>query len=159
MFPQIASVVQRQAGQSVSTGAGNYVTLSGTSAASAVVSGAAALMLQQEPRLTPGQVKARLMKTADKNLPLYSAVVDLGTTYNLQSDVFTVGAGYLNIQAALMNTDLAPGLAKSPTAHFDPGSGNAYFLPTARHRGVTRQRGAAQSPRRVPISGVPPRFG
>jgi serine protease AprX len=38
---------------------------SGTSQASAVVSGAVALMLDQRPDLTPDQVKATLMKTAD----------------------------------------------------------------------------------------------
>src|SRR5271157_3481062 len=128
VFPQPVLAAQPQAGLSVPSGSGNYVALSGTSAASAVVSGAAALILQQDPTLTPEQVKARLMKTADKNLPSHTAVVDRGTTYNVQSDVFTVGAGYLDLQAALMNTDLAPGVAKSPTAYYDPSSGNAYFL-------------------------------
>lgn len=43
---------------------GKYVGLSGTSASAAVVSGAVALMLDQQPWLTPDQVKARLMDTA-----------------------------------------------------------------------------------------------
>ena len=41
-----------------------YFTLSGTSPAAAVVSGVAALMLQQNPSLTPSQVKHRLRATA-----------------------------------------------------------------------------------------------
>src|SRR5204862_1150445 len=41
-----------------------YFRLSGTSMAAPMVSGAAALMLQQQGSLTPDQVKARLMKTA-----------------------------------------------------------------------------------------------
>src|SRR5271166_4617498 len=105
-----------------------YYVLSGTSMATAVVSGAAALVLQQDPTLTPDQVKARLMKTAYKNLPQYTAVLYGGATYNLQSDVFTVGAGYLDLQAALSNLDRAPGVARSPTAYYDASSGNVYFL-------------------------------
>jgi serine protease AprX len=96
--------------------------------ATAVVSGAAALMLQQDSTLTPDQVKARLMKTAYKNLPQYSTVVDGGETYNIQYDAFTVGAGYLDLQAALTNTDLVPGVAKSPTAYYDANTGNVFFL-------------------------------
>ena len=84
-----------------------YFILSGTSMATAVVSGAAALMLQQEPALTPDQVKARLMKTAFKQLPRYVTVTDGGATYDVQADVFTVGAGYLDVQAALSNKDKA----------------------------------------------------
>ncbi len=120
---------QPQVGISASSGSGNYPTLSGTSAAAAVVSGAASLLLQQDPSLTPDQVKARLMKTADKNLPSHTAVINGSATYTVQSDVFTVGAGYLNLQAALSDTDLAPGVAKSPTAYYNPGSGDACFRP------------------------------
>jgi len=38
----------------------HYITLDGTSASAAVVSGAAALLLSDEPGLTPNQVKVRL---------------------------------------------------------------------------------------------------
>jgi serine protease AprX len=100
----------------------DYFRLSGTSMATPVVSGAAALMLQKTPGLTPDQVKARLMKTARKSLPLYSTGVDAVTqiTYSNQSDIFTVGAGYLDVNAALANTDLATLPALSPTAVYDP---------------------------------------
>src|SRR5206468_6726728 len=78
---------------------GDYFVLSGTSMATPVVSGAAALLIQQHPSLTPDQVKARLMKTATKNVNLYSVGIDSQSLqqYNSQSDIFTVGAGYLNI--------------------------------------------------------------
>jgi serine protease AprX len=41
----------------------NYIRLSGTSMAAPMVSGAAALLLQDEPNLNPDQVKYRLMNT------------------------------------------------------------------------------------------------
>ena len=44
-------------------GGENYFRASGTSLSSAVVAGAAALVIQQNPRLTPDQVKYRLMTT------------------------------------------------------------------------------------------------
>jgi len=106
-----------------------YFTLSGTSMATGVVSGAVADLLQAQPRLTPDQVKARLMKTAYKTFPQFSSVYDptSGNTYTSQYDVFTVGAGYLDIAAALASTDLASGTAMSPTAIYDSSTGNVYL--------------------------------
>jgi serine protease AprX len=85
--------------------------------ATPIVSGAVALMLQQNPALTPDQVKARLMKTAWKGFGQFSySTDDYSNTYNNEYDLFTYGAGYLDIDAALGNTDLASGIALSPTA-------------------------------------------
>jgi len=98
------------------SGTGKYYQLSGTSMATPVVSGAAALILQQNPSMTPDQVKARLMKTAWKGITEYSSSYDSwGNAYSNQYDLFTYGAGYLDINAALGNTDLATGVALSPT--------------------------------------------
>ena len=47
----------------------DYFRLSGTSMATPMVSGAAALLLQKDPSLTPDTVKARLMKSAGKSFP------------------------------------------------------------------------------------------
>ncbi|MGH9798091.1 MAG: S8 family peptidase, partial [Candidatus Polarisedimenticolia bacterium] len=74
----------------VSLGADNpksrYMFLSGTSMSSGVVSGAAALILQANPSLTPNMVKAILM---------YSAEVMEG------ADLFEQGAGSLNVEGAM----------------------------------------------------------
>jgi serine protease AprX len=67
-----------------------YMRVSGTSFSAPVVSGAVALLLQDEPNLTPDQVKYRLKATANKIWPGYNAS--------------TAGAGYLDIYAAVYGT-------------------------------------------------------
>src|SRR6202165_1212064 len=106
-----------------------YFTLSGTSMATGVVSGVVADLLQKSPGLNPDQVKARLMKTAWKSLPAYSSTTDptTGITYTDQYDVFTVGAGYIDVEAALSSTDVARGTAMSPVASYDANSGSVYL--------------------------------
>jgi subtilisin family serine protease len=63
-----------------------YMTLSGSSMSTGVVSGAVALMLQANPGLTPNMVKAILM---------YSAQIMNGP------DLFEQGAGMLNVDGAV----------------------------------------------------------
>ncbi len=112
-------------------GTPKYFRLSGTSMATPLVSGAVALMLQQNPSLTPDQVKARLMKTAWKGFTTYTrSWDDYGNNYDNQYDIFTYGAGYLDIDAALNNTDLATGIALSPTAVYDPATGTVSIVNT-----------------------------
>jgi serine protease AprX len=53
-----------------------------------------------------------------------------GETFNEQADIFTVGAGELDIQAALANNDVAPpavGSASSPSATLDA-NGNVVLV-------------------------------
>lgn len=105
---------------------GRYLRLSGTSMATPVVAGSAALMIQKDPTLTPDTIKARMMKTAWKGYPATSWAYDLwGVGYLSQYDVFTIGAGYLDVDAVLGSTDVASGGASSPIATFDPVSRNA----------------------------------
>jgi serine protease AprX len=85
----------------VSCGVGcddHYLELSGTSVSTAVVSGTAAIMLSKDPSLTPATVKARLMKSAMK----------------LDGDPIMVGAGLLDVEAALAETSIVTGEALSP---------------------------------------------
>src|SRR6266581_4177259 len=114
----------------VTTLSNQYFTLSGTSMATPGVSGAAALRLQRYPNLTPDQVKARLMKTASKTFPASSSVTDptTGITYTDYYDIFTIGAGYLDIAAALSSNDLAGASAVSPTAVYDPTTQSVYLV-------------------------------
>ena len=106
----------------------DYFILSGTSMAAPVVSAAAALLIQQNAALTPDQIKARLMKTAHKSFPRYTTILDSGSIFNIQYDVFTVGAGYLDIQAALSDPSVATLSAQSPTAVYDETTGSVHFV-------------------------------
>ncbi len=67
-----------------------YFKMSGTSVSAPMVTGAVALLLQDEPDLTPDEVKYRLMATANKNWAGY--------------DPSVMGAGYLDIYTAVYST-------------------------------------------------------
>ena len=116
-----------------SVAAPSYFVISGTSMATPMVAGAAALMIEKNPALTPDQVKARLMKSASKFAPGYSYAKDpvTGVTYASEYDVFTIGAGYLNIPAALSNGDVFNGLALSPAVTFNSANQTVTLQPNA----------------------------
>src|SRR5260370_37705310 len=73
------------------------------------------------------------MKTAYKAFRVSSTVVDplTGVTYVSEHDIFTVGAGYLDIGAALANSDVATGNALSPTAVYDSTQNSGYLVHAA----------------------------
>jgi len=77
---------------------GKYFEMSGTSQAAAVVSGVAALMLSQDPTLTPDEVKCRLMDSA------HAAMTAEG---KLAYSVFQQGSGVVNARGALESTATA----------------------------------------------------
>ncbi len=51
-----------------------------------------------------------------------------GITYTDYYDIFTIGAGYLDIGAALSSNDLADASAVSPAAVFDPSTQSVYLV-------------------------------
>jgi serine protease AprX len=97
--------------------------------AAPVVSAAAAMLIGQQPGITPDTVKARLMKTAYKNFPFESSVTDNGITYTSYYDAFTIGAGYLDIAAALADHEVANLPALSPTANYAAALDTIYMVP------------------------------
>ncbi len=107
-----------------------YFPLSGTSMATGVTSGAIADLVQAGPQLSPNQVKALVMVSADRNyFPLSSSVTAEGVVYKANYDVFTIGAGYLDIantvNAALtIGRNVPSGTAMSPIAAYDDATGN-----------------------------------
>lgn len=120
-FPNNVVPISYYKSSSANVTSPNYFTLSGTSMAAPMVSGAAALLLQQNGSLTPDAVKARLMKTATKSFPFTSVVTVGGVSYTDYYDIFTVGAGYLDVWAALNSTDTVPvgSTAASPIAQYN----------------------------------------
>jgi serine protease AprX len=101
MFPE-----RRVAGDPAQPEVLEHVEMSGTSMAAPVVAGAAVLMLQQDPALNPGTVKARLMRSARK--------AGVG-------DPFATGAGLLDILGALRETGA---VADAPSPRVFPDSSN-----------------------------------
>lgn len=74
---------------------GRYFEMSGTSQAAAVVSGVVALLLKNEPNLSPDQVKCRLMD---------SAKMAFNADGSLAYSVFQQGAGVVNAYQALTSS-------------------------------------------------------
>ena len=116
-----------------STGQPDYFMLSGTSMATPVISGAVALLLQQNGNLTPDQVKARLMQSAYGDFPTstFISIPSLDESFTEYYDPFSVGSGLLNVQSALSDNNLAPanvGAALSPSVSYTSSNGNVAMV-------------------------------
>ena len=93
----------------------NYMTLSGTSMATGMVSAAAAMMLDKNSNLSPATVKARLMRSARK----------------VGESPVVAGAGVLDIDAALNETGIVQGDALSPLLVYDATTGGTLIEDTS----------------------------
>ena len=93
----------------------NYMTLSGTSMATGMVSAAAAMMLDKDSDLSPATVKARLMRSARK----------------VDESPVVAGAGLLDIDAALNETGVVSGDALSPLLVYDAATGGTLIEDTS----------------------------
>jgi serine protease AprX len=116
-----------------SDGRNEYFTLSGTSMATPVVAGSVALLLQENSALTPDQIKARLMRSTYKALPnsSNSYVPHLMQNFTEFGDLFSVGSGLLDVQTAVVDTNLAPatvGAALSPSVVYNPSNGSVSLV-------------------------------
>jgi serine protease AprX len=72
------------------------------------------------------------MRTASKSFPAATATYDTvtGRSYSSQHYIFTVGAGYLDIWAALSDSTPVNGAAISPTAVYDAASRSVRVINT-----------------------------
>ena len=107
-FPENTIPIINYAPTAPTTMSSNYLMLSGTSTSAPVVAGAAALMIGADPRLTPNDVKVRLMSTADRVAG---------------ASQFQQGAGTLDVPGALASRQHSWGTAYSASV----GDGRRYL--------------------------------
>lgn len=109
-------LVQEHPDHAVYTAHAYYFRMSGTSVAAPIVAGAAALLLQDEPNLTPDQVKYRLLATANQQWPGY--------------DRLRAGAGYLDVAAAVRGTTTQAANTKIPVSNLLTTGPNGVLSPS-----------------------------
>jgi serine protease AprX len=102
------------------SGSPEYFILSGTSMATPAVAGAAALMLENNPSISPDTLKLRLMLSADK----------------WGADAFSYGAGYLDIPSALSCQANAVVPMYSPSLTVLPGGLVGIVTPSNSEQGI-----------------------
>ena len=105
-----------------------YFMLSGTSMATPTVAAEALVLLSQHPTATPDQLKAMIMLSSSKTFPASSVAIDPTTeiSYTSYYDVFTVGAGEVDFNAAItapLPPSLGVGSAKSPAVSYNSTTG------------------------------------
>jgi serine protease AprX len=110
------------------SGSGAYMQLSGTSMAAAVVSGAAALLLQEQAKLTPRELKLTLQVTS---------------TFMPREGLVRAGMGSMDALAAAAVAETTPSWIKDPTFLLRRNASRALVSGTKRQlmRAIVRARG------------------
>ena len=82
------------------------------------------------------------MKTANKTFPKTSVATDplTGETFISDYDIFTIGAGYLDLAAALADRNLATEQPSRPRPHSMPAPGISTWYPILPRSGTIRAR-------------------
>lgn len=107
MMPRNSTIAKEHEANQI--GNTKYFEMSGTSQAAAVVTGIVALMYEQNPDLTPDQVKYRLMITS---MPMIEADTELELA-KANYSVFQQGAGRVNPPDAVLATEGVDGSANT----------------------------------------------
>jgi len=111
---------------------GNYFKLAGTSQATAAVSGIAALVISQSPKLSPDQVKMRLTSTAlpwvvdDENATFYSMWQQGAGRANAPDAVFSKNKDAAN-EGMDIQADLAGTIHYEGYAYYDEATGTYHL--------------------------------
>jgi serine protease AprX len=101
--------------------------------ATPVVTGAAAMLIAHTPAITPDELKAKLIRNAWRGFPSTMPVTVteptslITTTYTQYGDIFTIGAGQVDIWAADNDTTTTTGSAASPARCSTPPPGRCSY--------------------------------
>ncbi|HEX3683571.1 MAG TPA: S8 family peptidase [Bryobacteraceae bacterium] len=110
----------------------NAMNQANAASATAAQAAAAAQTAAQTAEQNVSNLKSLVASLEVPNVSMQSQLQQMQTDptqyTDTQYDVFTVGAGYLDLKAALANVTNAPaaGLAVSPVAYADPNTGSVY---------------------------------
>ena len=108
-----------------------YIAASGTSFSAPMVAGAAALVMQLHPNYTAAQIKALLMNSANRTIGT------LGDNWGDNVDAVNIGAGRLDVGAAINQTVIAQQTTQNGTNPVSISFGEVTVLPVSARIQIT----------------------